>query len=188
MVFSSIAVADAVAMAAVRRPKTVNLDAISAFTITSVGVLIAAPMFVWSKNLRETRVSSIWVAFLWIGLMAVGVVASIASMKALPSLIPCDTLTKLGACDLVCNVTLPMRGKQLVMSIPFSARIFYSPGWFAGGALPFTAVALIFASFQGSPTKGPMRHATISVSPFGADIHQPVEFWLSTRYSLVLAC
>ena len=163
MIFSSIAAVHAVALAAVRGRGTVDLDIIPVYSLTGVGMLTATPMLIWSKTLREAPRSVRLVIFLWIGVMYVGVLASTASMKALPSPIPCDPSSKLDTCDLICNVTLPMRGGQSSLSIPFFARneLFNYSAWAAGIGCGFAALGLMIGICQKGPlemAQGIMRH------------------------------
>lgn len=164
MIFSSIAAVHAVALAAVRGRGTVDLDIIPVYSLTGVGMLIATPMLIWSKTLREAPRSVRLVIFLWIGVTYVGVLlASTASMKALPSPIPCDPSSKLDTCDLICNVTLPMRGGQSSLSIPFSATnglsVYPVLVTMIGCALP--AIGLVISIYRKGPqemTQKTMRH------------------------------
>ena len=121
MLFSSISAVHGFALAAVSGRGTMDLDIIPIFDITSVGLLSAAPMLSWSKTLRDEATSSARaIVFSWLGLMFVGVVASIASLNAAPQPQACNETSLLeGSCGLICNATLPMRNGQPVISIPY---------------------------------------------------------------------
>ena len=154
MLFSSIAVIHGIALAAVRGRGTVDLDIIPVFAITGVGMLAGTPMMIWSKTLREAARSARAIVFLWIGLMFVGTLASVASLKAVSRPQPCDSAALLqGNCGLTCNATLPMRNAQPVISVPYLWRdeLFHYSGWFAFYGTMFAFMGMCFASGRQSP-------------------------------------
>ena len=154
MLFSSIAVIHGIALAAVRGRGTVDLDIIPVFAITGVGMLAGTPMMIWSKTIREAASSALAIVFLWIGLMFVGILASVASLKAVSRPQPCDPAALLqGNCGLTCNATLPMRNAQPVLSIPYLWRdeFFDYSGWFASYGTVFAFVGLVYACSRHSP-------------------------------------
>ena len=154
MLFSSIAVIHGIALAAVRGRPTVDLDIIPVFAITGVGMLAGTPMMIWSKTLREASRSARAIVFLWIGLMFIGVLASVASLKAVPRPLPCDTAALLqGSCGLICNATLPMRNAQPVISIPYlwKDELFDYSGWFAFVGTMFAFMGMMYASSRQTP-------------------------------------
>ena len=154
MLFSSIAVIHGIALAAVRGRGTVDLDIIPVFAITGVGMLAGTPMMIWSTTMREAASSARAIVFLWIGLMFVGILASVASLKAVSRPQPCDATALLqGNCGLACNATLPMRNAQPVISIPYLWRdeLFHYSGWFAFYGTMFAFMGMIYASGRQSP-------------------------------------
>ena len=116
---------------------------------------------IWSKTLREAATSARAIVFLWIGLMFVGVLASVASFKAVPRPQACDAaaLLQQGSCGLVCNATLPMRNAQPVISVPYVWRdgLFHYSGWFAFLGTWFALMGLAFASGRQSPRKAALQ-------------------------------
>lgn len=154
MLFSSIATVHGIALAAVRGRGTVDLDIIPVFAITGVGMLAGAPMMIWSKTLRAAATSARALVFCWIGVMWVGVIASVASLKAVPRPQPCDPTTLLGgSCGLQCNATLPMRSGQTVTSVPYlwKSLLFDYSGYFAAYGTWFAFCGLMYASGRQSP-------------------------------------
>lgn len=153
MRFGSIAAVHTVALAAGRGYGAVDLDILPTFAITSVGFLTATPMLVLSKTLLKARKSVRVVVVSWIGLIFGGVVANIFTVTAIPDPMPCDSKSKPGACNLICNVTLPMRDGQSVLSIqfPWQDALAQQSGWSFAGSIAFTVSGLIvkkLLSFQ----------------------------------------
>lgn len=154
MLFSSIAAIHGIALAAVRGRGTVDLDIIPVFAISGVGMLAGTPMMIWSKTLREAARSARTVVFSWIGLMFVGVLASVASLKAVQTPQACDPASLLeGSCGLQCNATLPMRNGQAVISIPYlwKDELFDYSGWFAAYGTCFAFMGLFYAYGRQTP-------------------------------------
>ena len=154
MLFSSIATVHGVALAAVRGRGTLDLDIIPVFAITGVGMLAGTPMMIWSKTLRAAATSARALVFCWIGVMWVGIMASVASMKAVPKPQPCEPTSLLeGSCGLQCNATLPMRSGQTVISVPYLWKnlLFDYSGHFAAFGSGFAMLALMYASGRQSP-------------------------------------
>ena len=148
MIFSSITTVHAIALAAFRGRDTVDLDIIPVFAITGVGMLVGIPMSIWSETLRKAPSSTRAVVFLWIVIMFAGSVASIITLRAIPTPQACDEASLLEAsCGLACNTTLPMRSDQSVLSIlyPWKDRLFDYSGFFAAYGPLFTTMSLIFA-------------------------------------------
>ncbi|KAH9481276.1 hypothetical protein JR316_0005798 [Psilocybe cubensis] len=151
MIFSSIAAVHALALDAAKGKATVDLDIIPVYAITGVGLVAAIPLMVWSKTLREAETSARLLVFLWILVMFTGNMASLASIKKIPSPVPCDA----DACTaLVCNVTLPLRQSQQIVSVPFHLGSFIIHTWstlfsWTAGWLAF--MAIIFFSEQKRP-------------------------------------
>ena len=144
MVYSSIASIHAVALASVRGRGTVDLDIIPAFAITGVGMLAGMPIMVWSNTLRGARTSTRMVLFAWVVVLWVGLIASMASMKALPEPKPCGPGP---ICGLTCNTTLPMRDGQVVVIVPFRWKsfLFDWSGWFTAYGTGFVLIGILMA-------------------------------------------
>lgn len=154
MLFSSIATVHGIALAAVRGRGTVDLDIIPVFAITGVGMLAGTPMMIWSKTLRAAATSARALVFCWIIVMWVGVIASVASMKAVPRPLPCDPSSLLaGSCGLQCNATLRMRSGQSVISVPYlwKSLLFDYSGYFAAYGTVFAMLGLMYAPGRQSP-------------------------------------
>ena len=154
MLFNSIAVVHSIALAAVSGRGTVDLDIIPVFAITGVGIVAGTPMMIWSKTLRQAARSARAIVFLWIGLMFIGVLASVASLKAVPRPQPCDTAALLqGSCGQICNATLPMRNAQSVISIPYlwKDELFNYSGWFTFYGITFAFIGMMYASSRQTP-------------------------------------
>ena len=154
MLFSSIAVVHSIALVAVGGRETVDLDIIPVYSITGVGLLAGTPMMIWSKTLRQAAPSARAIVFSWIGLMFIGVLASVASIKAVRKPQPCDPAPLLqGSCGLICNTTLPMRNSQSVISIPYlwKDELSQYSNWFAAYATTFASVGLMYASSRRTP-------------------------------------
>ncbi|KAF8969170.1 hypothetical protein BDZ97DRAFT_1796378 [Flammula alnicola] len=156
MIFSSIAAVHAVGLASARGRGTVDLDIIPVYSITGVAMLIGVPLLVWSRMLREAERSVRIVTFSWIGLMFVGVIASLASMKKLPQATQeCDLDPTSGAllCNFTCDVPLPMRRGQQIMIIPFQA-VDLLDGWstsYTWLAISLTFMGLVYAGARMHP-------------------------------------
>ncbi|KAL8794279.1 MAG: hypothetical protein Q9195_003105 [Heterodermia aff. obscurata] len=154
MLFSSITAIHGIALASVRGRGTADLDIIPVFAITGVGMAAGTPMMIWSKTLRQAARSARAIVFLWIGLMFIGVLASVASLKAVSRPQPCDATALLqGNCGLICNATLPMRNAQPVISIPYLWRdeLFHYSGWFAFYGTVFAFMGIMYASSRQTP-------------------------------------
>lgn len=153
MIFSSIAAVHGVALASAKGRATVDLDIIPVYSITGMGLVVTVPLMVWSKTLREAERSARVLVFLWIVIMFIGNMASLASIKKLPDPLQCDDPDTPG-CPLVCNVTLPMRQGQQINAISFHSANFLSQiwstlfSWFAGW-LAF--MGLVFAEGRKPP-------------------------------------
>ncbi|PPQ95734.1 hypothetical protein CVT26_015860 [Gymnopilus dilepis] len=143
MIFSSIAAVHAVALASARGRGTVDFDIVPVYSITGVGMLISTPLLMWSKTLREARFPTRLLAFAWIALMFVGVMASRASMVVLPTPVDCSDPTT-PECPLTCNVSLPMRQSQPI----------------AAYATACTGLGLIFAYRRQHPVKQERKRIT----------------------------
>ena len=154
MLFSSITTVHGIALAAVRGRGTVDLDIIPVFAITGVGMLVGTPMMIWSKTIRGASRSARTIVFAWIGVMFVGVLASVASLKAVPKPQPCDPASLLtGSCGLACNATLPMRAGQNVISIPYlwKNELFDYSGWFAAYGSWLALLGVMYAASRQTP-------------------------------------
>lgn len=118
MLFSSVAAVHGTALYLVQEGDTVDLDIIPVFAITVVGMLAAAPMFIWSKTLREAAVYVKIVLSAWVVLMMAGVIASCGSISQWTVPDPCNGGPISTGCVLTCNSTLPMRDRQSILTIP----------------------------------------------------------------------
>jgi hypothetical protein len=154
MIYSSIAAVHGVALASVRGRGTVDLDIIPIFAITGVGMLAWTPIMVWSKTLREAKLSVRMLLFIWVVVMWVGVIASMASMKALPEPQPC---TGGPVCEVTCRTTLPMRDGQPILAVVFKWKgfLFDWSGWFTG----YGSGMAFFGMVMAAPRKHPFDQA-----------------------------
>lgn len=128
MIFSSVTAVHAVALATTRGRRTVDLDIIPAFSITGVEMVISVPLLMWSKALRRAKRSICIMTFLWIMIMCVGVVASLASLVKLPMPLDCGNQNTPG-CPLICVTPLPMRDGQAILVVPFVTSDLYVYWW-----------------------------------------------------------
>ncbi|KAK2768423.1 hypothetical protein FQN54_000278 [Arachnomyces sp. PD_36] len=133
----------AIALAVHRGQGTVDLDIIPAFAIAGVGLVVAVPMMLWSRTLRNASSSSRMALYLWTPLNICGSLASMATLKALPHSVPCTVLSE---CSSQCEVTLPMRQGQAITFIAFKKSwrsfLFDFSGYLCGFGIPISLIAL----------------------------------------------
>ena len=119
MLYSSIAAVHTFALFPGKKVGTVDLDVIPTWAITTIGMQMVWPQLFFNKTLQQARNSVRYVVYLWGMLVGLGsLIGGYNYGEKFENLMPCDPKSKLGACDLICNVTLPMRDGQSVLSIP----------------------------------------------------------------------
>ena len=143
MLYSSIAAVHSVALLPGNK-RTVDLDVFPTWAITTLGMFMAWPQLHFNQTLKQARKSVRCVVYLWGMLMILGTAIgwyNNDTKRGTP--MPCDPNSKMGACDLICNVTLPMRDGQSVLSIPnydSTSRKNIKSIW----ALPWIFVIMVF--------------------------------------------